>query len=149
MSQPARSRPVKVFLDSSVIFSGLHSKHGPPAAILDRVAKGEIVAVISRRVLDEVIRTVRKKLPDALPPLNSYLRSSAFEVVEDAEQAEADRWQGVLEPGDADILAAALRAEPDFFVTGDKHFLHNRRLRPPGLQIVSPLELTGKIGLPD
>ncbi|MFH1149209.1 MAG: putative toxin-antitoxin system toxin component, PIN family [Actinomycetota bacterium] len=138
-----------MFLDSNVIFSGLHSRHGPPAIILEKAAKGEIVAVVSRRVLDEVIRTVGRKLPDALPALKDYLRTSVFEVVADCEPAEADPWEGVLEPGDAAILASAVGAAPDFFVTGDNHFLRNSRLAAPGTEIVSPLEFVQKTGLLD
>lgn len=142
MSEPARrDKPARVFLDSNVIFSGLHSPHGPPGAILEKAATGDIVAVVSRQVLDEVVRTIKKKLPDALPPLREFLRSSAFEVVADRSPADTRRWEGILEAGDAAILAAAEAAEPDYFVTGDSHFLRNRRLQSlRALEILAPLE---------
>jgi len=52
--------------------------------------------------------------------------------------------------GDAAILAAAMGAQPDYFVTGDKHFTGNPGIaEEAGLHIVTParfLRLLGRDG---
>ena len=58
MSKP---RP-RVFLDSNVVFSGVHSPEGAPGIILEHFVKGSISVVVSQQVLEEVVRTIKAKL---------------------------------------------------------------------------------------
>ena len=133
-----RHRP-RVFLDSNVIFSGLYSPDGAPGIILEHFVKGSISVVVSQQVLEEVVRTVRAKLPDALPALRRLLVSIPPEVVADPEREEIERWMKKLPLGDAAILAAAIGAQPDYFVTGDKHFTQSPGIgEEAGLHIVTP-----------
>jgi putative PIN family toxin of toxin-antitoxin system len=135
-----RHRP-RVFLDSNVIFSGLHSPEGAPGVILEHFVKGSIRVVISQQVLEEVVRTIRAKLPGALPALRILLVSIPPEVVADPQPQDAKHWMKDLSLGDAVILAAAIGAQPDYFVTGDKHFAEDQSIaRESGLRIVSPAD---------
>jgi predicted nucleic acid-binding protein len=107
-----------------------------------------IMVVISRQILDEVVGTFKKKLPQALPALNAFLLNSPLEVVSDPDPEEIGRWTGVLNEGDASILAAAVAANPDYFVTGDSHFLASSTLkRKSGLVICPPAQLLETLGL--
>lgn len=135
-------RPPRVFLDSNVIFSGLHSPEGPPGRILQHMVNRRIKPVVSRQILDEVVATFSKKLPQALPALKELLLNIQLEVVGDPGPGEIDRWSGELDTGDASILTAAIAANPDFFATGDSHFLDNPALqKKSGLTICSPSQL--------
>lgn len=118
----APSHRPRVFLDSNVIFSGLYSPEGAPGIILEHFVKGSISVVVSQQVLEEVVRTVKAKLPGALPALRRLLVSAPPEVVADPQRQESERWTNRLPLGDAAILAAAIGAQPDYFITGDKHF---------------------------
>ena len=134
------SKP-RVFLDSNVIISGLYSPQGAPGAILERFIKGGINVVVSQQVLEEVIRTIKEKLPEALPALKSLLVSVPPEVVASPRLAEVERRARRLSAADAAILAAAVAAQPDYFVTGDNHFLENPGIREEtGLHIVTPAQ---------
>jgi putative PIN family toxin of toxin-antitoxin system len=134
----------RVFLDSNVIFSGLYSPEGAPGIILERFAKGSIRVVVSQQVLEEVVRTVRAKLPDALPALRRLLVSIPPEVVADPGRKEIERWTKELLLGDAAILAAAIGAQPDYFITGDKHFTQSPGIgEETGLRIVTPAQFLG------
>ena len=136
-----KSKP-RVFLDSNVIFSGLYSPHGAPGTILDRFIRGDISVVVSQPVLEEVIRTIKEKLPEALPALKRLLVSVPPEVVAGSKLVEVERWAGRLSLADAAILAAAVAAQPDYFVTGDNHFLENPGIgEDTGLHIVTPAQL--------
>jgi putative PIN family toxin of toxin-antitoxin system len=128
-------------LDSNVIFSGLHSPQGAPGTILERFIKGGISVVVSQQVLEEVIRTIKEKLPEALPALKRLLVSVPPEVVAGPKLAEVERWARRLSVADAAILVAAVAAQPDYFVTGDNHFLESPCIgEETGLHIVTPAQ---------
>lgn len=115
----------RVFLDSNIIFSGLYSPKGAPGIILEHFIKGDISMVVSQQVLEEVIRTIKEKLPDALPASRRLLVSIPLEVRADPEPGEIKRWARKIPVADAAILAAAVAAQPDYLVTGDNHFIEN------------------------
>ncbi|MBI4188714.1 MAG: putative toxin-antitoxin system toxin component, PIN family [Chloroflexi bacterium] len=134
------SKP-RVFLDSNVIFSGLYSSEGAPGVILEHFVKGSISVVVSQQVLEEVIRTVKEKLPDSLPALRRLLINTPPEVAADPELPDIKRWTKKLNPGDAAILAAAIAAQPDYFITGDRHFIDNPNIvKETGLTIIMPAQ---------
>ena len=137
----------QVFLDSNVIFSGIYSSKGAPAVILERFIEGKLMVVVSQQVLDEVIRTIKEKLPEALPALRKLLVNAPPEIRKDPKPEEVKHWSGLLDIGDAAILAAAVAAQPDYFVTGDKHFIGNPEIAErAGLQIVTPAQFVEASG---
>lgn len=140
-------RKSRVFLDANVFFSGIAFPQGPPGRILELYAAGEIQIVISRQVLEEVARAIQEKAPQALDPLQRLIAAMPPEVVPDPPPDEVDPWAQVINPADAPILAAAVRAQPDCLVTGDRHFLGNPALaQASGLRITSPGEFIRGLG---
>jgi putative PIN family toxin of toxin-antitoxin system len=143
-----RHKLSRIFLDSNVLFSGFHSPTGSPSIIIRHFVEGKLVVVVSQQVLQEVVRTFNKKLPEALPALKRFLLCSPLEVIGDPKPEDVAHWTKLLHEGDAAIIAAAIAAEPDFFVTGDSHFLRNSRVKKEsGLQICSPSDLLRNLGL--
>ena len=137
----ADSEP-RVFLDTNVIFSALYFSRGSPGRILEYGIAGHCSIVISRQVLEELIRTIKMKFPRALPALRKLLESIPLEITADPTPEEIRRWIKQIPPADAAILAAAMAAKVDYFVTGDNHFLSNSALiNEAGLNIVSPTQL--------
>ncbi|MFQ5880444.1 MAG: putative toxin-antitoxin system toxin component, PIN family [Dehalococcoidia bacterium] len=132
------ARRLRVFLDANVFFSGIAFPKGPPGCILELYAAGEIEVVISRQVLEEVARAIREKAPQALDPLQRLVAAMPPEVVPDPAPAEVAPWAQVTNPADAPILAAAVKAQPNFLVTGDGQFLAPRVAQAAGLRIVPP-----------
>jgi len=132
----------RIFLDTNVLFSGLYSSRGVPATILEEFIKGDIEIVISQQVLEELVNTIKEKLPEALPALETLLMNMPPEVVADPEPGDILPWRGKLSLGDASILAAAIKVKPDYFVTGDRHFLEVSGLvKKAGLIITTPTGL--------
>ncbi len=133
-----KSKP-RVFLDSNVIFSGLYSPNGTSGIILETFIRGNLSVVVSQQVLEEVIRTIKEKLPEALPVLRRLLVNVPPEVAADPPWEEIQRRAKIMPVADAAILAAAVAAQPDYFVTGDRHFIENPDLtKVAGLKIVTP-----------
>lgn len=135
-----KPRP-RIFLDSNVIFSGIYSSEGAPGIILEHFVEGRLRVVISQQVLEEVVRTVKERLPQALPALRRLLVSIPPEIRNDPSPEEVARWAEVIHIEDASILAAAVGAQPDYLVTGDKHFFENLGIEEKsGLNVVTPAQ---------
>ena len=139
---------LRVFLDTNVIFSGLYSSEGSAGVILEHFIAGRLVVVISQQVLEEIISTIKEKLPGSLPALRKLLLSVALEIVKNPVPDEVARWsKAITHTEDATILSAAIAAQPDYFVTGDKHFLGNPEiLEESGLHIVTPSQFLERLG---
>lgn len=137
----------RVFLDTNVILSGLYSPSGAPAKVLRLAIEGQIQVVISRQVLEELVRTFRSKLPDKLEALQRFLTGFLPEVQQDPPPEEVRRWNGVIGQTDAPILAAAVQAKPDYLVTGDKRFMAPEVARESGLRILYPRELLEELSV--
>lgn len=137
-------RRLRVFLDSNVLFSALYSRHGAPNCILELATQGKIASVISPMVLGEVVQALREKFPVAIPALKRLLETSTLEMVRNASFDDAKRWSETIDRDDAAILAAAVAAQPDYLVTGDKHFFGEGIAEKSGLRIVTPAEFLGQ-----
>lgn len=111
---------------------------GAPGAILENFVKGTISVVISQQVLEEAIRTIKEKVPAAIPALKKLLLNAPPEIVADPEPQKIAPWTKRLSIADAAILTAAIAAKPDYFVTGDNHFIDNPDLTDAGVKIVTP-----------
>ena len=139
---------LRVFLDSNVVFSGLYSSVGAPAAILDAFAAGDLSVVVSSMVLEEVVRATKAKAPRALPALGLLLANSPLEVVANPAPDGILPWRRFLSAGDAAVLAAAISARVDYLVSGDRHFTGRRIAVEGRIRIVTPAQLLAVLRKP-
>lgn len=135
---PQKNR-LRVFLDSNVIFSGLYHSGGTLGLILKHCVEGKFTAVICPLVLEEVIRTIKGKLPASVQDLRRLTVSIPWEMVKDPSPQRVAEWSGVIHIEDAVILAAAVDSKLDVLVTGDKDFFSNTDIAgKSGLRIATP-----------
>ncbi|HSG42523.1 MAG TPA: hypothetical protein VLA72_05160, partial [Anaerolineales bacterium] len=102
---------------------------------------GLLKLVVGPTVLQECDEVIRRKAPGSLPQLAQLLDASQTETssAPSKRQIKAARRYVQYAP-DAHVLAEAIRAKPDWFVTHDKeHFLKSRgkfdlpfEMRTPG-----------------
>jgi predicted nucleic acid-binding protein len=132
---------LRIFLDSNVIISGIYSKAGPPGKILDLHTAGRIQIVVCKFVLEEVIRNIRVKRSKDIPALYAFFSNAPPSIAVDPGINEILLWAKYLSQEDAIILAAAIRARVDCFITGDRHF-HSAALQSQkmNLKILTPAE---------
>jgi predicted nucleic acid-binding protein len=108
---------LRVFVDSSVLIAGAGSRTGASRAVLTMAEIGLFKLIVSRQVLDECERNLRKKLPAALPIFAELLATINLEILPDPSLEEAARWETIIETKDAPILASAVLAAPDRLLT--------------------------------
>jgi putative PIN family toxin of toxin-antitoxin system len=129
----------RVFLDTNVLFSALYSGKGPAGYIFDYFIDGKLSVVISQQVLEEVIRNMKLKLPRALPLFQQLLIDNPPVIVEIPSMEEVLEWAKIINFEDAGVLASAAAVQPDYLVTGDKHFFENPQIaQKSGLRIITP-----------
>ncbi len=119
------SRSYRVFLDTSVIFAAVLSEKGGARKLFQLGEAGVIQLIIGPNVLRESEAVVRRKVPASLPSLAYLLELARVEVTSNPRDDQVEKAKSIVayEP-DAYVLAEAMSAEPDWFVTHDKqHFL--------------------------
>lgn len=138
----------RAFFDANVVFSAVLSSRGVPRELLLLAARDAIQVVISQQIVEEIERNLFRKYPELLDLFPSLLREAGIEVVENPDQLTVEE---VIEyapyPPDAAVLAAALEARVDCFVTGDKkHFLSKPEIEDQaGLSILSPRDFLQRV----
>lgn len=130
---------MKVFLDTNVLASGLATR-GLSAGLLERVLN-ECELVTSEPVLRELKRVLARKFHLPEPLSRAYLELLRAEgriaVTSDPPNI------AIEDPDDIPILAGALAAKVDVFVTGDKALLDLGEVE--GIPILSPRQLWQKL----
>ena len=131
----------RIFADANVLIAGADSRSGASNALLRLAEVGLFRLVVSRQVLDEAERNVRKKLPRALPNFAALLAQLPMEIVPDPVDEECLRWADVIELKDTSILAAAVLAHVDRLVTLNTKDFTPAVAQASGLFIQTPSEL--------
>lgn len=129
---------MRIFLDSNVWISAFGTKGLSRDLVryaLDLHVRGEATLLVSARVAEETTRILREKFRLGDEPVEAVL-----EVLALCESAAPDApWRpddDFPDPDDVPLLAAALAAGADLFVTGDKDLLDLGSIE--GLPIVDP-----------
>ena len=135
----AATKP-RPFLDTNVLFSGLYSRAGPPAAILNLHAAGRLTAVVSQQVLDELVRAINSKQPRLIPLLHTFLAETPPEVCADPAPHIVARVRPFINAADAPILAAAMQSDADCLVTGNTRHFTAEVAERAGIDILTPTD---------
>lgn len=118
----------RVFLDTSVLFAAVLSPAGGARKLFLLAEAGVLKLVVGPTVLKECDEVVRRKAPGSSPKLAQLLAAAQAETstAPSRHQMRTARSYVSYVP-DAHVLAEAIRAKPDWFVTHDKeHFLKSR-----------------------
>jgi predicted nucleic acid-binding protein len=140
-------RSPKVFLDSSVIFAAVLSPSGGARKLFYLGEAGVVRLVVGQKVLSEVEEVVRRKAPTSLPLLAKLLAAGRVETVQTSVSEDLQLAQSYISyPSDARVLAEAIGAHPDWFVTHDReHFLKKKRNIDLPFQIGTPGDLIDQL----
>lgn len=138
--------PPRIFLDSNVWFSAFY--HSQNCEKLIQTYKDEmILVVISEQVLQEVTRNIKEKIPQQLPCFQNFMLSNPPEMVSDLETIPSNI-KRAISVEDQSIFTAAMRANVDYFVTGNiRDFKRNKQKKIGKIAVLTPKEVIGALGL--
>ena len=116
---------LKVFLDSSALFSAVYSTSGGARLVLQLGEAGAISLWIGRWVLQEVESALERKSPRSKASFALLLNQARVHIgIEPGASSIARAFEIVGYLPDAQVLAEALTSGADYFVTFDsKHLL--------------------------
>ncbi len=135
MNQP------ELFLDSSVLFSGILSSRGGARALLLLAEDDKIQLVVSEQVIVEVERNIARKIPAVLSDAREMIRASKVHIVRNPTLGQVGLHKDWMKHTvDIPILVAAMNAQVDFLVTlNTRHFMDDPEVsRLSGLRIGTP-----------
>jgi putative PIN family toxin of toxin-antitoxin system len=114
---------LRVVLDTNVLVSGLAYPGSVPGRILSAWQQGSLGLVLSRYILDEMVRVLPKLSRITLSPAEIRDLADSFmfmaEIVEPGGELEA----ALRDRKDQPILGTLLAAQADYLITGDKDLL--------------------------
>ena len=136
-------RSHRIFLDTSVIFAAVLSESGGGRVLFRLGVAGVLQLIVGSNVLRECEEVVRLKTPVSLPTLAYLLELGMVEITTRSPDEFIEQAKAIVayEP-DAYVLAEAMSAEPDWFITHDKtHFLNANLSSSLSIRIGTPGDL--------
>ncbi len=127
---------MRIVLDTNVLISAILFPGGPPEQVLRLAIEGRVELVTSATLLTEYARVLTEKFAHSESQASERVRRivSIAEIVKPQERVE----EIAEDPEDDRVLEAALAAEAQIIVSGDKHLLRLRSWK--GIPVQRPAE---------
>lgn len=116
-----KSNSFRVFVDSNVLISAMHSKASVSRKLLLLLAEEHNLIICSYSIT-EVSRIIGKRFPDKLPEWDRFLTQLGFELTYTPSDLSSFPTPYIRDAKDIPILVSAILAQPDILVTGDRDF---------------------------
>jgi len=112
---------MKVMFDTNILLSaGLFDK-SRLSTLTVRISN-EFKIVLSSQIVEELRMVTARKFPGKKKTLENFLRRLNFEMAFTPNEIDPDIYPKIRDKKDYPILASAIIAEVDVFITGDKDF---------------------------
>ena len=108
---------ISVFADTNVLFSAFYGSANN-ARVIQAHISDKIRLVISQKVLEELVKNVRNKEPQALSIVENFLQTSPPKIVKNPNLIDPEI-KRFVHPKDQTIFQAAVNARVKYFVTGN------------------------------
>ncbi|MDR1453007.1 MAG: PIN domain-containing protein [Candidatus Margulisbacteria bacterium] len=118
--------------DTNIIFSALLFKESLPANILFYITEYHEL-ILCDYIIAELQDVVARKRPDLLPDIDVLLAQLSYELI----SAPREPSKLISDPKDHPILNAAILADVDIIISGDKHFLNINLEHPQTMSAAS------------
>ena len=130
----------RIFADANILIAGADSRSGASRAVLLMAEIGLFTLVVSRQVLGEAERNIRKKLPRALPNFAEQMAHLNLEILSDPTREETAEWESIIEAKDAPILAVAVMAKVDRILSLNTRDFTQEVAQKCGIPIQTPAQ---------
>jgi len=129
---------MRVTLDTNLLISaGVFA--GKRTTALTLQIADEHTIVLSSRIIDELREVMEIKFPDKKTVLERFLKRLSFEIAYTPTEIDEDIYPKIRDKKDYPILASAIIADVDVFITGDKDF-GGLDLERPEIMTISEFE---------
>lgn len=129
---------MRVLIDTNILFSALLFPNSRPAQALMHVAEYHDMVLCDRNIV-EIRDILRRKAPKYLPDAEVLLAELSYELIPAVDHAE----KLIRDAKDQPILNAAIVADVDIILTGDKDFLSLDLEHPKCMTAADFLEFEG------
>ena len=129
---------MRVLVDTNILFSALLFPNSKPAQALMHVAEYHDMVLCDRNIV-EIRDILRRKAPKYLPDAEVLLAELSYELIPAVDHAE----KLIRDAKDQPILNAAIVADVDIILTGDKDFLSLDLEHPKCMTAADFLEFEG------
>jgi len=120
--------------DTNILVSAGLFRSSRLAALAERVSD-EHTLVLSSQIIDELRMVMDMKFPHKKAACEAFLNKLSFEMVLTPRYVDPSIYPRIRDKSDYPILASAIIADVDVFITGDKDFLALDVERPEILTI--------------
>jgi putative PIN family toxin of toxin-antitoxin system len=114
---------VRVVLDTNVLVSGLAYPASIPGRILSAWRQGGVDLVLSRHILDEMVRVLPRLRRISLSPSEIRDLADSFLFMAEIVEPIAELDEALRDKTDQLVLGTLRAASADYLVTGDKDLL--------------------------
>ena len=126
---------MKVLVDTNILISAILYPNSKPSKALHHVAVIHKL-VLSDYNINEFRRIAMEKFSHEQADIDLFLSELSFELILAPESLQ----RLIADPKDAPILYAAIIADVDIIISGDKHFLELNLERPKTMNAAEYLE---------
>ncbi len=109
---------MRILVDTNILISAILFPNGKPAQVLLKVTQ-EHEMVLCEQNLMELREVIKRKVPRLLPNVETLLLELSYELIPTSQHTE----KTMRDLKDQPILNAAIHANVDLLITGDKDFL--------------------------
>lgn len=114
---------LRVVLDTNVLVSGLAYPGSVPGRIVDAWRQGGLNVVLSRYILEEMVRVLPRLPKMTLSASEIRELADSFMFLADIAEPEAEQEATLRDPADQPVLATLVASQADYLITGDKDLL--------------------------
>ena len=129
---------MKILVDTNVLFSALVFPNSKSAKALMHAAENHEILLCDQN-LNEFREILKRKAPKYLPDAEVFIAELPYELIPAVSHAE----KIIRDATDQPILNAAIIADADIILTGDKDFLSLNLDHPKCLSAADYLEIEG------
>ncbi|MGD0734670.1 MAG: putative toxin-antitoxin system toxin component, PIN family [Terracidiphilus sp.] len=114
---------LRVVLDTNVLVAGLAFPLGIPGRIVGAWQRGGLDVVLSRYILEEMVRVLPRLPRNSLSPEEIRDLADSFLFLAEVVEPGGDVDEALRDKADGPVLGTLLAAKADYLITGDKDLL--------------------------
>ena len=125
---------MKIMIDTNVLVSAIYNPNSTPARAVQDVCKNHEL-VLCDHIVAECYDVIERRFSQHMPVMDTLLTTLGYELV-----VAPRTGLSMQDPKDSPILNAAILADVDVIISGDKHFLNLTLERPKTMTAAQYLE---------